>query len=179
MPYPCCMPKLSVSLGMLTVPNKRNLLLPGATEVGAAVPRPAFTTLNRKFYDTLTPDRHRACAVPTRFPLARHASISINVSKERRHCRIPSRFDWQVTLNHGSHRREARYRIRYQKSAERIPRQVRPLQTDQSVTNRRTPTLVMKRGTPRRAEKVKSRFGASTRLASSGRLAPPNTAADL
>jgi hypothetical protein len=61
----------------------------------------------------------------------------------------------QVTLNHGSHRRVGRHVTEYATKNPRseIPRQVRPLQTDQSVTNRRTPTLVMKLGTPRRAEK--------------------------
>jgi hypothetical protein len=43
--------------------NKGNLLTSRAIVRSASVPRPAFTTLNRKFFDTLTPTRRCVCAV--------------------------------------------------------------------------------------------------------------------
>jgi hypothetical protein len=54
--------------------------------MGAAVPAAAFTTLSRKFCGTLTPDPAAFAQLLSRFALASHTQIFINVSKKGKAC---------------------------------------------------------------------------------------------
>jgi hypothetical protein len=87
----------------------------------------------------------------------------------------------QVTLNHGSHRRVGRHVTEYATKNPRseIPRQVRPFTNRPKRYESTNTNTGDETGYASACRKVKSRFGASTRLGSSVRLAPPNTAADL